>query len=110
MNEEDKLRQQADAKRREADQLESEKLTLVNKRQANIDDYDRQAQAMRDKADLERDLLTKDEANYNDRINNLTDEANRYESDANAAAERAESQRQAAVIAAAATVASNDDR
>lgn len=105
MNEEDKLRQQADAKRREADQLESEKLTLVNKHQANIDDYDRQAQAMRDKADLERDLLAKDEANYNDRINNLTDEASRYDDEATEAAQRAEDRRQAAIIAAAATAA-----
>lgn len=54
MNEEDKLRQQADTKCREADQLEREKASLTDKHQANVDAYEKQAQDLRDRADLER--------------------------------------------------------
>ena len=103
MDEANSLQQKAAGKRGDAERLAGQKADLIRAHQATIDSYNKQIEKLQADIGVVQSQLDRDTRAVDANIAQLGNEADRYESEAADAKQRAENLRKAAIAVSAAS-------
>lgn len=107
---ENRLRQLADGKRRDAERLAADKDSVMRSHEQNIKGMEDQMAAIQNNIATEKGLADKDSADFDARIQQANSEADSYDKDADAARDAADAQQKAQAALAAAAAAERNAR